>query len=190
MELEAVLRTVLAALLALGLGISTWFRARARRAETIPRRREGLPLLLGRTLFGLALLLSILTYLVRPGWMAWSQVALPVALRWAGAVLATASAPLLVWTLAALGPNVSETVLTKESHRLVVEGPYRWVRHPLYAAAGLWLLGLALLMANLFFFALVVVALALMWLVIVPREEEELIKRFGDAYRSYRSRTW
>ena len=68
---------------------------------------------------------------------------------------------------------------------LVVKGPYRYVRHPLYSAilllaAGLWLLFdyTPLLLTTL---------LLLLWFnfVVAPFEERELRAMFGEAYSEY-----
>ncbi len=69
------------------------------------------------------------------------------------------------------------------------QGAYRWIRHPLYFSlflfgAGAWLkhpevLGAAILLA----LAGLVIATARI-------EEGENLRRFGEAYRTYMSRTW
>jgi hypothetical protein len=43
--------------------------------------------------------------------------------------------PAAWWVFSSIGRNVTETVLTKADHTLVTTGPYRWLRHPLYATA-------------------------------------------------------
>lgn len=91
--------------------------------------------------------------------------------------------------VSSLGRNISETVLTKEDHELVTKGPYRWVRHPLYTAGTLLLIGAALTAANALLGALTALAAVLIRLVVVPHEEARLIETFGDAYRDYRRRT-
>src|SRR5262252_1360633 len=35
-----------------------------------------------------------------------------------------------IWTVRTLGPNLTDTVVTRQHHTLVLAGPYRWVRHP------------------------------------------------------------
>jgi protein-S-isoprenylcysteine O-methyltransferase Ste14 len=97
--------------------------------------------------------------------------------------------PLVVWTLRSLGENVSETVLTKENHRLVREGPYRWVRHPLYASGSLLLLGISLASAIWFLGIMSVLVILIFRWFIVPKEESALVAKFGDGYLEYRRRT-
>ena len=68
--------------------------------------------------------------------------------------------------------------------RLVVEGPYRYVRNPLYDSDLCLILGAALLTRS---WALVLVAaLYLAQLALqLPLEERELRERFGVPYRRY-----
>ena len=71
------------------LGISSYYRWRARRrSETIARRREGATLLAGRGLVALPLFGSVISYLLNPAWMEWASFAAPSWLRWAGAATA------------------------------------------------------------------------------------------------------
>jgi protein-S-isoprenylcysteine O-methyltransferase Ste14 len=102
-------------------------------------------------------------------------------------MFATAGA-LLFWTLHTLGTNLTDTVVTRKAHTLVVNGPYRWARHPFYDTVALLLIAISLVAANWFLLmtgALVVTLLALR----VPREEKRLVARFGDDYRGYMART-
>lgn len=80
-------------------------------------------------------------------------------------------------------------MLTKPQHRLVTTGPYRWVRHPLYTVAIALFASLGLMAANWFILLWTVVALIALRLVVIPREEAQLVAKFGDEYRRYRSET-
>ncbi len=172
------------------LAISSWHRRRARLSTgTIPRRSEPTPLVLGRLLVALPLFGGVLLYLVAPSAMAWSSIPMAPWLRWTGVVLGALTVPAAHWVLRTLGPNVSETIFTKGEHRLVREGPYRWVRHPLYAVGIALFVGVGLLAANAFILVCAAAALLGVRLVIIPREEEQLIAKFGDEYRRYRSGT-
>ena len=87
-----------------------------------------------------------------------------------------------------MGRNVSPTVITHEDHELVTHGPYRWIRNPLYTAAGLLFTGLGLVAASWFLIGAAAVAVALVRLRL-PKEEAHLEARFGQEYRDYVSRT-
>jgi protein-S-isoprenylcysteine O-methyltransferase Ste14 len=72
--------------------------------------------------------------------------------------------------------------------RLIERGPYRWVRHPMYTTVLLTTLGLALTLRSwLFLAAAVVVAIAFGHL--IPEEEAQLERAYGQAYRDYAGRT-
>ncbi len=114
---------------------------------------------------------------------------LPTWLRWLGAAVGLANLPLIYRVFRSIGANISETTLTKEKHILVSHGPYRWVRHPLYSAATIGLISLSILAANWFMLAMACVAFAGIAVVVVPREEAELLRKFGIEYQEYMQRT-
>ncbi len=187
---EGQYRWGLLIVLLLNLSISALLRWRARReSETIARSRErtGLKLLrLGLVLPGLVVILG---YSAFPHWGGWPRLPLPDWLRQAGLLLGFFCAAGNWWVLSTLGKNVSETVLTKRDHELVTGGPYRWVRHPLYASGVVLLSSFTLISANLFLLVLTVLVAALFRTIVIPREEAHLEDRFGKRYREYRNRT-
>jgi protein-S-isoprenylcysteine O-methyltransferase Ste14 len=172
------------------VGTSGYFRRRARiEGGTIARKEEGTLFVTLRALVALPLLAGVLAYIVDPGWMAWSAFDAPGWLRLVGALLGILCLPSVYWVLTSLGKNVSETVLTKPGHELVTEGPYRWVRHPLYTTGLTLLLAIALMAANVALLLFAALAAVLIVSVVIPREEAALTARFGDEYRRYVMRT-
>jgi protein-S-isoprenylcysteine O-methyltransferase Ste14 len=78
------------------------------------------------------------------------------------------------------------------TRRLVVRGPYRFTRNPLYLAQLLVMLGFAVLTRSGWFLGAVpFLAVLLHHLVIIP-EERYLSRLFGDAYAAYcrKTRRW
>ena len=119
---------------------SGFYRQRARSAgETIDRRREGGLFLAIRALAAPLLFLPMIAYMAMPRWMIWASFELPAWIRWIGVIVGVLAIPAVSWVLRSLGHNVSETVLTKRDHQLVMSGPYQWVRHPLSRPASLCL---------------------------------------------------
>ena len=173
------------------IAISGFHRRRARaRTGTIPRAREEPLLIAGRLLVALPLFGSALLYVLNPAWMAWSSFNAPDWLRWAGVGLGACVVPSVQWVLAAIGSNVSETVLTKDRHELVTRaGPYRWIRHPLYTTGIALFAAVGLMAANWFVLGLAAIAWLAIRTVVIPREERELVARFGSGYEEYRRRT-
>ena len=119
--------------------------------DVIPRAREGKRSLLLRRIFATPFYLSLIAYMVNPSWMDWSSLSLPTWLRWLGVLLGLGTPPVVYWVVSTLGKNISETVFTREHHELVMHGPYRWVRHPLYAVATVIFVSLGIVAANWFF---------------------------------------
>jgi protein-S-isoprenylcysteine O-methyltransferase Ste14 len=154
---------------------------RARRAKTaIPRER----ILVVSPLFG-----AVLGYLAHPGWMAWASLRVPLWIRWIGVALGVAVVALIYWVLATLGAKGSETGLTQEQHQLLTTGPYRWVRHPLYAVGIALGVSVGLMAANWFILPWAIVILIAVRRVVIPREEAQLVAMFGDEYRRYQRGT-
>ena len=183
-----IFRWLLLLVLVLNGSITAHYRRRARSEETIPRSAESLPLRLSRVLFSVPGLLLILAFLIHPPWIAWSSVTLPAWSRWTGVFLGLAVAPLNVWMLRSLGKNISETVLTKREHELVTDGPYRWVRHPLYSVSILLFLSLGIMASNWWMMLSAMIALLFVVAFVIPPEEAALEAKFGRAYEEYRNR--
>lgn len=170
------------------LPIGMYHRIRARTGETLDRKQEGWPILLGLRLLALATVVGTIAFILDPSWMAWSSVALPSWARWSGLAIGIAGGCLLVWTFHSLGGNLTDTVVTRRNAYLVTHGPYRWVRHPFYLAFALFMTMNALVTANAF----IAVTGFAAFLVIVARtsiEERKLIERFGESYREFMRNT-
>jgi len=71
--------------------------------------------------------------------------------------------------------------------KMIVVGPYRFVRHPMYTAVLCISLGLASLIQSLAFFVVFCIYLVLI-LVLIPVEEEGLWRAYGEQYVAYRQK--
>ena len=89
-----------------------------------------------------------------------------------------------IWARLALGGNWSGTVTLKENHTLVRRGPYRIVRHPIYAGGLVAMLGTAMVYGQVGCFLAVLLAFV-GWRLKARREEEFMTQAFGDQYRCY-----
>jgi protein-S-isoprenylcysteine O-methyltransferase Ste14 len=188
--IEALLRVVFAGALFGALALSAFYRRRARAAgEVIERRAEGVAALVLRMGLALPLFAALLLFILYPRALAWSRLGLPDGVRLSAAAGAALCLPFLRRVLRAIGPNISETVLTKREHELVTHGPYRWVRHPLYTGSLALLLCLSLIADSWFLGLYWLAALLAFRMVVIPREEAHLTAAFGDAYVQYRRGT-
>jgi protein-S-isoprenylcysteine O-methyltransferase Ste14 len=186
---DSALRAVLIAVMLVLLPIGVYHRFKSQSTgEKLDRRQEGLWILATLRPLGAVFWLGVLAWMINPRWMTWSAVPLPIWPRWAGVLPLLAGCALLIWTFRSLGRNLTDTVVTRQQHTLISHGPYRWVRHPLYSSAALFIGALSLIAANWFFLVTGVVLLCV--LIMRTRiEEANLVARFGDSYRTYMERT-
>jgi len=108
--------------------------------ETLDRRQEGLFLLATLRPVGIVLMLGLVAYLIKPASMTWSSLPVPTWLRWTGVGICAMADGLLIWAFRHLGRNLTDTVVTRREHTLVIDGPYHWVRHPFYGSVALFVL--------------------------------------------------
>ena len=186
---DRIFRTALLIITGCLFPILLYYRIRSQATgEPLERRQEGLFILITLRVVALFAYGSIIAFLVDPAYMTWASVRLPIGLRWAGVMLCGTSGVLWIWTFHSLGPNLTDTVVTRRAHTLVTSGPYRWVRHPFYGCVALFTIGAAMAAAN--WFMAVTGALCVFLLVVRTRtEEEHLLARFGATYGSYRAST-
>jgi protein-S-isoprenylcysteine O-methyltransferase Ste14 len=72
---------------------------------------------------------------------------------------------------------------------LVTTGPYKYIRHPLYSAFIYSMTGLLALWFESWFLLFSVVVLALIWSLLVQKEEQYMLDKFGKTYRDYIEKT-
>ena len=110
-------------------------------------------------------------------------VTFPIVL--AGLGLAILGAGLSIWARLTLGENWSNFPAIKQDHTLIVSGPYRAVRHPIYTGFLIAFLGSALQHGLVRSFLAVLTCAVGLYLK-VSVEEEFMVHRFGEAYLRYR----
>ncbi len=142
-------------------------------------------------LFPIAILfqLSIVVYALFPSWVSWAEVSFAIWLRWFGVVLGIGALCLLAWADHHLAKNFSMTLRIRENHTLVTDGPYRWIRHPIYSAGLLFGAAVFLVSANWFVGLAWVGGCSLLYARRIPQEEAMMLNEFADDYRNYMGRT-
>ena len=150
-------------------------RGLGRRGETLARSR-GLAHYVAYFFF-----VPYVVIAARPG----PELDVPEPLRWIGLALVVLGIAFALWAIATLGRHYDLELEIHRDHELVRNGPYRFVRHPVYTGLGLHFAGACLATGNL---VLIVGTI----LVTVPalylraRTEERLLReRFGANYDAY-----
>lgn len=88
-----------------------------------------------------------------------------------------------------LGTNWSVTLELRQEHRLISQGVYRAIRHPMYSALILYSVGQALVIPNWVAGSSNVIALAVLLALRLGAEEKMMAEQFGDEYAAYSART-
>jgi len=181
-------RSILLIGFAVAVPIMAGYRIRSNMSrEKLDRLQEGWGLFLGIRLLALVSVAGLIAFLSNPDRLAWSAVPLPLWARWLGVGLGVVAVGLIIYTFHHLGRNLTDTVVTRKDHSLIVSGPYRWVRHPFYVACALAFIANGLATANWFIF-LTSAAVLVLLIKRTDREEARLIARFGEDYHLYMRR--
>ena len=108
---------------------------------------------------------------------------------WLGLLVAIAAFAMFFATHRALGRNWSVSLDVRQDHRLITEGVYRHVRHPMYTAFWLWAVAQALLLPNWVAGLSGLLGFGILYFLRVSQEEQLMLDTFGDDYRAYIART-
>ena len=187
---ENIFRILAGLLLITGMGISGYFRRKADKdtGEKISRKVDGTVMMTIIRIGGLILWLSPLAYLINPQWMTWSKIGLPEWTRWLGVVTGTLCTVGIYWLFSSIGSGITPTSATRKEHKLVTNGIYRYIRHPLYTFGASMFVSFGMMADNWFIASLGLFTFILM-AIRTPKEEASLIEKFGDEYREYMQHT-
>jgi protein-S-isoprenylcysteine O-methyltransferase len=105
------------------------------------------------------------------------------------AILILAGIGLRWWAIVTLGRFFSVDIALQEQHRVVQEGPYRWIRHPAYTGLLIIFLGMGIAFSNWVSLVLIVLPIATLFLYRIRIEEAALSEEIGAAYLEYRKKT-
>jgi protein-S-isoprenylcysteine O-methyltransferase Ste14 len=107
---------------------------------------------------------------------------------WVGAAIFALGFALAIWAIVTIRKAGTRIETTRPTTAIVVQGPYRFTRNPVYLGFFLSLIGLAVAFDTLW----LVVTLVGFYLVVrygvVAREEAYLERKFGDVYLGYKTR--
>ena len=107
--------------------------------------------------------------------------------RWrtgVGLVLFAAGLAFAIWARLHIGPNWGSPMSQKDDPELVTSGPYRHVRHPIYAGILFAAIGTAVALSWAWLIAVALAAVYFIYSAVV--EERNLTRQFPDAYPAYK----
>jgi protein-S-isoprenylcysteine O-methyltransferase Ste14 len=112
-----------------------------------------------------------------PGGRVWPVVA--------GLTLICVGIGLRAWSIATLGRFFQYRIEVQPGHRVVSEGPYRYVRHPSYSGIVLVLIGIALATGDVLGVMVVAVLGSIGLTVRIRAEERQLTDALGGQYERF-----
>ena len=189
MDIELISKVTLIVLFSLFSIIRIEFYRRARKAGYRTVIVESRWYSIWLSIFICYTVFTFFIFIFSPELLAWATISLPLALRIIGALLGVMALLWFLWIHRYLGSNLSVRLRIKDSQTLITDGPYRWIRHPMYTAFYLLHLATFLLTANWFIGVSWTVGLTVIIALRVRREEAMMVNRFGEQYRLYMQQT-
>jgi protein-S-isoprenylcysteine O-methyltransferase Ste14 len=122
-------------------------------------------------------------------WLSFAQFTLPDGVRITGFVIGAYGMWWFYRIHKTLGDNWSPVLEIRREHTLIVSGPYKRVRHPMYSDMILWMVSFVLITANWFYAITLCVGLTILFTIRIPDEEKLMTERFGEQYTAYMKRT-
>ena len=98
------------------------------------------------------------------------------------------SAAIWFWGQQTLGQYYSHEAVVYQGHQLVERGPYKFVRHPIYAAGLLLCPGIGLMSQSWIAVAVITIVATIILAYRIQVEEKTLVSEFGEQYVAYSRR--
>ena len=142
-----------------------------------------------RTITYAALFIGLVLIFVPARLLSWSGITRPATIavpQVAGMIIGAAGAAIALWcifTFAFIGRGTPAPF--DPPRRLVIRGPYRFARNPMYIGAGLALAGAALFYESWWLLGYAGFFFLLTHLFVVVYEEPTLRRTFGEEYEAY-----
>lgn len=93
-----------------------------------------------------------------------------------------------IWAQGYIG-GASRTRVSSELEKLVVCGPYAYIRNPLYLGNFILVNGYCYISNNLYLWVLTITLFFVQYMPIIFSEEQSLTDAYGESYRDYRRKT-
>lgn len=119
----------------------------------------------------------------------WPFPLLPKAMQYPlGVTVIGLSVLLFGWALIAFSRSNTSINHAKATTELISSGPFRFSRNPVYVSMSLLVIGIGITIDSIWVVGMVLPAITLTYYLIILKEEIYLERKFGDEYRSYKSK--
>lgn len=105
-----------------------------------------------------------------------------------GVVFILAGLALAFWGIVTFNRLRTAVYPNRDASTLVIQGPYRYSRNPMYSGMTMAYVGVSWLSRLLWPIWLLPLALGALYLLVIRKEERHLTETFGDQYRAYQAK--
>ncbi len=105
-----------------------------------------------------------------------------------GPIVTAASFGWFFWAVYTMRTGDASIPTSEPTNAIVVRGPFRFSRNPIYLSMLLLQVGISIWANSLWFLGLAVVSAVLLWWGVIVRKERYLAHKFGAEYLSYKGR--
>ena len=113
---------------------------------------------------------------------------IPKPVNYLGIVFFAAGLLILFWSFGLFKKNDTPILLGQKPTALVLEGPYKFTRNPMYLGVTTALSGVAIYLGDALAFLAPIVFSVFVSIRFIPREEKLMEKLFGKKYLEYKKR--
>ena len=120
------------------------------------------------------------------------DISIPFPYNLCGLLVSVLGFMLIIWAnytllfIGKIGLEAREPFHTPST--LVVEGPYKFTRNPIYLSVVIIFFGLAILLGSLTLFIIAIALFIIFWTWFISWEEKRLEEEFGEEYLEYKGR--
>ena len=134
-------------------------------------------------LLGLALILGFLLRWIIP--LTFLPNGFPAAI---GPVVVAVAFGFFLWAVFTLVSGGASIPTSEPTDAIVMRGPFRFSRNPIYLAMVLLQVGVGIWTDSLWFIVLAAATAVLLWWGVISREERYLGRKFGNEYLAYKAK--
>ncbi len=122
-------------------------------------------------------------------WLNSFNIGLPDWVRWTGVIVYGFGIILFWWVHKTLGKNWSPVLEIRKDHKLIITGPYKYIRHPMYTVIWIWVLFQGIILSNWAVMIVGILTWSILYFIRLPEEEKLMIEEFEEEYKDYMKRT-
>ena len=137
---------------------------------------------------GIGTTLMPMIYIFTP-WLDSFNMGLPDLVRWIGITGFGFELVLFWWVHRTLGKNWSPILEIRRNHKLIVNGPYKYIRHPMYTQIWIWVICQWLILSNWIVGIMGILTWTTLYVIRISEEEKMMIEEFGQEYEDYINKT-